>query len=178
MAEWPEGLCNQVSAPERLVSQHDLSSFRNGLHASLDDWLRQRALASEGLSARTYVVCHTGSPARVVGYYAISTAMEQRLALPGAKLRRGMPEQIPLLLIGRLAVDREFQGIGLGGDLLADALRRCVAAAEIAGVRGVITHAIDDDAVRFYEHHGFKRSPLGDRTMLIPIETIRAVFEH
>jgi len=165
----------RVQPPERLSAQHDLSRFRNGKHASLDDWLRDRALASEGLSARTYVVCEAAAPARVVGYYAISTAMEQRVALPSAKLRRGSPEQVPLLLIGRLAVDSAFQGIGLGTELLADALRRCLAASEIAGARGIVAHAIDDDAAHFYQRHGFLRSPLGDRVMLLPIEVARAL---
>lgn len=166
-----------VLAPERLKAGHDVSAFRNGRHPLLDEWLQQRALASEGLSARTYVVCDAEDTARVTGYYAISTAMEQRLGLPNAKLRRGMPEQVPLLLIGRLAVDHRFHGIGLGTNLLADALRRCLAASEIAGARGVVAHAIDDDAARFCEHHAFVRSPLGERVMLLPIETIRSLYE-
>jgi GNAT superfamily N-acetyltransferase len=166
-----------VRPPERLSARHDLSAFENGKHPSLDAWLRDRALASEGLSARTYVICATDAPARVVGYYAISTAMEQRVALPGAKLRRGMPEQVPLLLIGRLAIDRAFQGVGLGSELLSDALRRCLSASEIAGARGVVAHAIDDEAVRFYQRHGFVVSPLGERVMLMPVEAMRALFE-
>lgn len=164
-----------VLPPERLGPHHDLSRFQNGRHESLDAWLRDRAFAGEGLSARTYVVCDAHAPPRVVGYYAISTAMEQRLALPSAKLRRGMPDQIPLLLIGRLAVDQDFQGLGLGSNLLADAIRRCVAAASIAGARGIVAHAIDDDAVRFYERHGFLLAPLGSRVMLLPIEIARAM---
>jgi GNAT superfamily N-acetyltransferase len=168
----------RVRPPERLTAQHDVSSFENGRHPSLDAWLMDRALGSEGLSARTYVVCDAETSNRVVGYYAISTAMEQRLALPTAKLRRGMPEQVPLLLIGRLAVDRHFQGIGLGGELLFNALKRCVATSEIAGVRAISAHAIDDEAVRFYEKHGFKTSPLGERVMLLPIEFARALFER
>jgi GNAT superfamily N-acetyltransferase len=167
----------RVRPPERLNPRHDLAAFDNGRHPSLDAWLRDRALASEGLSARTYVVCATDAPARVVGYYAISTAMEQRVALPSAKLRRGMPEQIPLLLVGRLAIDRAFQGMGLGTELLSDALRRCLSASEIAGARGVVAHAIDDEAIRFYQRHGFVLSPLGERVMLMPIEAIRALFE-
>jgi GNAT superfamily N-acetyltransferase len=167
----------RVRPPERLSAQHDLSAFQNGKHPSLDVWLRERALAGEGLSARTYVICDAHAPARVVGYYAIATAMEQRIALPSARLRRGMPDQVPLLLIGRLAIDRTFQGIGLGTELLADALRRCLAAAEIAGARGIAAHAIDDDAVRFYQRHGFLLSPLGERVMLLPIETARVMFE-
>lgn len=162
-----------VLAPERLGPQHDLSEFRNGQHDSLDAWLRDRALASEGLSARTYVVCASEAPSRVIGYYAISTAMAHRSGLPNAKLRRGMPDEVPLLLIGRLAVDVSHQKRGLGTDLLIDALRRCLSAADTAGARAVITHAIDDDAVTFYERHGFLRCPLGERTMLMPIETAR-----
>lgn len=165
----------RVTPPERLNSDHIVDGFDNGRHPSLDHWLAERALASEGASARTYVVCDADSPSRVVGYYTITTAMEERAALPTAKLRRGMPDKVPLLLIARLAVDAAFQGIGLGADLLADALRRCAAASEIAGVRAVIVHAIDDDAVGFYERHGFIASPLGERVLLMPIEAFPAL---
>jgi len=164
-----------LRAPEPLAAGHDVSRFANGVHSSLDQWLRERARASEGLSARTYVVCPAKEPDRVVGYFSISAAVEERNALPSAKLRRGMPEQVPLLLVGRLAVDAEWRGRGLGSALLIDALRRCLAASEIAGARGVVAHAIDDAAVAFYERHGFVRSPLGERVMLMPIETVRSL---
>ncbi len=163
---------SRVFAPERLVAHHDLSRFRNGKHLSLDVWLRDRSLTSEGLSARTYVVCDVQEPARVVGYSAIATALARRAALPSAKLRKGMPEDVPLLLIARLAIDVAYQGKGIGTDLLIDALRRCLAAAEIVGARAVVAHAIDDDAVRFYQRHGFLLSPLGERTMLMLIELV------
>lgn len=164
-----------LRAPEPLAAKHDVSRFTNGVHPSLDQWLRERARGSEGLSARTYVVCPTSVPDRVIGYFSISTAVEQRDALPSAKLRRGMPEQVPLLLIGRLAVDAEWRGRGVGSALLVDAVRRCLAASEIAGARGVVAHAIDDAAVGFYDRHGFVRSPLGERVMLLPIETVRSL---
>ena len=166
----------RILPPERLRADHDVSGFSNGKHPTLDAWLKERALASEGLSARTYVICRADQPLIVVGYYAISTAMEERQALPNAKLRRGMPLQVPLLLIGRLAVDVSVRGQGLGADLLADAVRRCCAAAEIAGARAIIAHAIDDDAVNFYLHHGFVQSSLGERLMLLPIESARAAL--
>jgi GNAT superfamily N-acetyltransferase len=86
-----------------------------------------------------------------------------------------MPEQVPLLLIGRLAIDAAWRGRGLGSAMLANALMRCLSASEIAGARGVIAHAIDDEAARFYERHGFIRSPLGERVMLMPIETVRSL---
>jgi GNAT superfamily N-acetyltransferase len=164
-----------LRAPEPLAAKHDVARFSNGTHPALDQWLRERALASEGLSARTYVVCPSHEPNRVVGYFSIAAAVEQRNALPSAKLRRGMPEQVPLLLIGRLAVDAAWRGRGVGSALLGDALRRCLAASEIAGARGVIAHAIDEAAIGFYERHGFVRSPLGERVMLMPIETAQAL---
>src|SRR5205807_440000 len=83
-----------LRAPEPLAAMHDVSRLSNGAHPSLDRWLRERARSSEALSARTYVVCPTSEPGRVVGYFSISTAVGQRNALPSAKLRRGMPEQV------------------------------------------------------------------------------------
>lgn len=162
-------------SPEPLGPTHAVDAFDSG-HASLDSWLQERARGSEGLSARTYVAC--AFDGRVAGYYAISTAAAHRVALPSAKLRKGMPEEIPLLLIGRLAVDRAHRRKGLGAALLADALRRCAAAAGIAGARGVIAHAVDDAAVGFYLRHGFQPAPpLGERTVLLPIEVLRASLE-
>jgi GNAT superfamily N-acetyltransferase len=166
----------ELRAPEPLAIRHDVSRFSSGAHSSLDLWLRERAHRIEGLSARTYVVWPAAEPDRVVAFFSISAAMEQRNALPSAKIRRGMPEQVPLLLIGRLAVDADWQGHGLGSALLADALRRCLAASQIAGVRGVVAHAIDETAVAFYERHGFVRSPLGERVMLMPIETVQSII--
>lgn len=166
----------ELRAPVPLNVRHDVSRFTNCVHPSLDAWLRERAHQIEGLSARTYVVCSAAEPDRVVAYFSISAGVEQRSALPSAKIRRGMPEQVPLLLIGRLAVDAQWQGRGLGSALLADALRRCLAASQIAGVRGIVAHAIDEAAAAFYERHGFTRSPLGERVMLMPIETVRSVL--
>jgi len=165
----------RVLAPERLTGTHELSSFDNGKHETLNDWLRTRALASEGLSARTYVACSERSK-RVVAYYAIATAMEERLVLPNAKLRKGMPDQVPLLLIGRLAIDQTYQGRGLGTDMLVDALRRCLSVSEIVGARAIVTHAIDEDAVGFYQKHGFVTSPLGERSLIMSIETVQALL--
>ena len=163
----------EVLAPQQLSTHHDVSAFENGKHPSLDQWLKVRARQSEGLSARTYVVCRSKNPSLVVGYYALSTAMEERLILPKAKLRQGLPSQVPLLLIGRLAVDRVLQGRGLGADLLSDAVRRCCAAADIADARAIIAHAIAEEAAQFYVHHGFLRSGLGELVMILPIETAR-----
>ena len=87
-----------------------------------------------------------------------------------------MPHQVPILLIGRLAVDVSVQGQGLGAALLADALQRCCAASQIVGARAIVAHALDDEAMRFYARYGFLLSSLGERVMLLPIETARAAL--
>jgi GNAT superfamily N-acetyltransferase len=154
-----------VTSPQRLTSQHDLSTFTSG-EAQLDDWLRRRALHNEAQGAsRTYVVCLGG---RVVGYYALAAAGIAHLASPG-RIRRNMPDPIPAIVLGRLAVDRGWQGHGLGKALLRDAVFRVVQAADIAGVRAILVHAISDEAKRFYERHGFVASPVDPMTLMITV---------
>src|SRR5437773_6435213 len=149
-----------VGAPEHLSADHDVSAF-DSIFPELDDWLKRRALQNEASGAsRTYVV---GAGGRVVGYYALATgAVAQREAT--GKVRRHMPEPIPVMVIGRLAVDREHQGKGLGSALSRDALLRTLNAASIAGIRAALLHAISDDARRFYERVGFSASSVDPMT--------------
>lgn len=163
--------------PEPLRHDHVFDLFANGRHPSLDEWLRIRAAASEGRSARTYVATLAAEPLRVVGYHCIAAAKVERAAMPSARLRQGLPDDVPLLLIGRLAVDKTQQGRGLGSALLVDAVRRCVAASVIVGARAVAAHAIDDEAVAFYRKHGFVEAPTA-RFMVLPIETARALVDR
>jgi GNAT superfamily N-acetyltransferase len=165
---------SRYRAPEPLAPSHDCTGFANGRHPTLDDWLMRRARTAEGLSARTYVVTLVEAQS-VVGYHCIVAAAAERAALPSAKMRKDMPDPTPLLLIGRLAVDARHQGHRLGLSLLVDALGRCVAASAIVGARGIIAHAIDDQAIRFYEHFGFSRAPTGDKLMLLPIESAKDI---
>ena len=159
-----------LTAPAPLAPGHDLSRFHSG-KSELDDWLRDRALESEGRSARTYVVC--AADAVVVGYYCISTGSVERGVLPPkVKRARGLPNQIPVAIIGRLARDERYRGKGLGQDLLQDALRRILTAAQIIGVRAVLVHALDEEAAAFWKAHEFIECPIGARTFYLPIETI------
>jgi GNAT superfamily N-acetyltransferase len=160
-----------MAAPLPLSPSHDREHFNCG-NPLLDDWLKRQALASEGRSARTYVVC---SGATVIGYYCLATGAEKRASMP-KKIRHGNPDPVPLVIIGRLAVDSAFQGQGVGPGLLKDALARALAVAEIAGCRAVLVHAVDDRAVAFYAKADFLEFPGGSRTMFLPIETIRAAF--
>jgi GNAT superfamily N-acetyltransferase len=80
-----------------------------------------------------------------------------------------MPDPIPVMVIGRLAVDRSFQGRGLGRAMLRDALLRTIQAANIAGIRAVVVHAISEQARQFYERAGFHASPLDPMTLMVSI---------
>jgi GNAT superfamily N-acetyltransferase len=155
----------KLAAPEHLGVRHDLAAFDSGV-ADLDDWLRRRALANEESGAsRTYVVC---AGDRVVGYYALATGGVAQAAAPG-RVRRNMPDPVPVMIIGRLAVDRAYQGEGVGRGLLRDAVVRTLQAAEIGGIRAILVHAISDDAKHFYERCGFVASPLDPMTLMVTV---------
>jgi GNAT superfamily N-acetyltransferase len=139
----------------------------------LNDWLQQRALKNESRYSRTYVVC---AGKRVAAYYCISAGAVDRAVAPG-KLRRNAPDTIPVSIIGRLAVDRELTGKGLGADLLADALRRIAVASQSIGIGAVLVHAKSEAARRFYLRCAeFIEYPEDSRTLFLPIETVIAAF--
>jgi GNAT superfamily N-acetyltransferase len=155
---------DQVTPPERLSANHDLSGFNSGV-PSLDDWLRRRARQNEVSGAsRTYVVC---AGRRVVGYSLALGAIPHPEA-PG-RIKRNMPDPIPVMVLGRLAVDRAFQGRGIGTGLLQDAVLRTMRVAEIAGIRAIVVHAISEDAKLYYQKYGFVSSPINPLTVMITI---------
>jgi GNAT superfamily N-acetyltransferase len=156
-----------LSPPQKLLSEHDLSEFDSG-EPVLDDWLRGRAVQQEASGASsTYVFCGGNT---VVGYYSLALGAVSREASPGQlRGRRNQPDRFPVIVLSRLAVDQSFQGRGIGTGLLRDAVLRTVQAAEIAGIRGIVVHAISERAKRFYEGYGFIPSPLDPMTVLITV---------
>jgi GNAT superfamily N-acetyltransferase len=156
----------------RLDAGHDRSTFACG-HAVLDDWLRQRAGQFDRRDlARTYVAVRRGE-LKIQGYYAISTHGVRREHLPDEQAK-GLPHiDVPVVLLGRLAVDRTAQGCGLGSLLLMDALRRIELLADQVGIRAVEVDAIDDAARNFYLNFGFM--PLLDDPghLYLPMPAIR-----
>ena len=161
-----------LTAPQKLRADHDLSEFNCG-EPALDDWLRRRALQNEeGGASRTYVVC---IGLRVVAYHSLAVGAVAHAGAPG-RVRRNMPELVPVMIIGRLAVDQEFHGHGLGQGLLRDAVLRTLQAADIAGIRAILVHAISVDAQRFYERHGFVRSPIDPMTLMITVGDLAREF--
>lgn len=154
-----------IGSPEKLSAEHDLSGFDSG-EPALDEWLRRRALPNEASGAsRTYVVC-VGK--KVAGYYTLAAGAVTRTDAPG-RVRRNAPDPVPVMVLGRLAVDRAFQGRSIGAGLLRDAVLRTVQAAEIAGIRAILVHAISETAKRFYERYGFVGSPVDPMTVMMPV---------
>lgn len=167
MSRSEDGMTSTLRPPEPLGATHDLSAFSSGV-TTLDDWLRRRALRNESSGAsRTYVVCQQ-SDSKVVGYYALAAgAVAHSSAPPSAK--RNMPDPLPVMVLGRLAVDQACQGKGLGRALLRDAILRTLQAASIVGIRAILVHAISPEARKFYEHCGFRLSPIDPLTLMITL---------
>lgn len=155
-----------LTAPTLLQEAHDLSRFSCG-NATLDDWLRRRARSNQISGAsRSYVVCEDN---RVVGYYCLSSGALTATDAPGG-LRRNMPDPIPMTVLGRLAIDQNWQGKGVGVALLQDAVLRSRQAAEILGIRGILVHAISEEAKAFYERYGFTSSPQTPLTLVMSLK--------
>jgi predicted GNAT family N-acyltransferase len=141
----------QLRPVELLTDHHSLEDFDCG-NVVLDDWLLRTArVASRAGTAATYVL-RRGS--RVVGYYALAMGAISQVSAQ-SRLRRGMPDPVPVVVLARLALDRSDQGNTLGGNLLVDALRRCVRGGQEFEARAVVVDAIDDRAAAFYRHFGF-----------------------
>lgn len=153
---------------ERLAVDHDISNFYSG-EAMLDTWLRTRAFKNDSTGAtRTFVLCAEGTR-RVIGYYSLSTGSIQREDVTGA-FRRNMPEPIPVIIIARLAVDLVHQHQRFGGKLLREAVLRAILVSKTVGVRGVIVHALTDDAKAFYKRFGFVESPTQSHTLMLSLK--------
>ena len=161
---------DKLRPPEKLNSSHQIADFDSG-NAPLDDWLKRRALKNELEGAsRTYVLC-VGEV--VVAYYCLANGAVAQTAATG-RVRRNMPDPIPVMVIGRLAVDHRWQGQGIGRALLRDAILRTLQAAEIAGIRAILVHAISEDAKQFYENCGFTASPLDPMTLMVKVNDAHA----
>lgn len=152
--------------PVPLTAAHDTSAFSCG-HESLSTWLNKRALTNAVSGAtRTYVVCQ--DPNLVIGYYALSAGSIASESAP-SRLRRNMPDPLPVIVLGRLAVHSDWSGRGLGSGLLRDTVLRSLQAAELIGVRALMCHAIDSEAKAFYLKHGFMESPSDALTLLVSL---------
>ncbi|PCI45381.1 MAG: GNAT family N-acetyltransferase [Moraxellaceae bacterium] len=160
----------KITAPTLLTPEHELHSF-NCQNSTLDDWLIRRALKNQNIGAsRTFLICE--KKPTVIGYYALATGSIERNIATG-NFSRGMPEPIPVIVLGRLAIDTDYQAQRLGAALLKDAMLRTLTIANNVGVRGLLVHAISTQGKQFYLKYGFQESPIEPMTLLISIKNIR-----
>jgi GNAT superfamily N-acetyltransferase len=157
-----------ISAPQPLQSHHRLADF-NCSEPSLDDWLKRRAArgSASGLT-RTYVVCDGDT---VIGYYCLAAAAIGPSDGP-AVITPDRRDPVAVLVLRRLAIDRDHQLAGLGTALLNDAVRRAIGAAEIAGVRALLVHAMSEQARRFYRSRGFIETPIMPMSLVLVLATV------
>ena len=161
-------MSGRLSAPQPLAADHRTEGFSCG-EASLDEWLRRRALVNQTTGAsRTFVV--SDDQGQVLAYYALAAGAVSHQESPGS-IRRNMPEPIPVMVLARLAVDQRLQGRQVGGALLKDALRRAAAVAHNVGVRALLVHALNEHARQFYIHYGFVASPVNPMTLMLALHT-------
>ena len=154
-----------INTPVLLDTTHDLQSFTCG-NASLDQWLKNRAHANQSSGAsRCYVLTNDQN---VIGFYALSSGGVAAAEAPG-RIKRNMPDPVPVMILARFAIDVSWQGKGFGRDLLRDAILRTLRAAEIGGIRALLTHAKDENAAAFYESNGFLPSPIRPLTLFLPL---------
>ncbi len=159
----------RYDGPELLRPQHLLDGFDCG-DAALNGWLLSKAAHNQsGGGSRTWVVALGGE---VVGFYASSAAVVLR-AEATKRAARNLPDPLPALLLGRLAVDVEHQGAGLGAAMLKHFILKSLEVARITGVRLLLVHARDEGAAGFYGRYGFEPSPVDDLTMMLLVKDIR-----
>lgn len=158
-----------VAAPEPLLATHQVAQFDCG-EPSLNSWLIRQALRNEASGAsRTFVACIQRT---VVGYYCLAAGAVVRAEAP-KPMQRNMPDPIPVMVLGRLAVDLSYQGQGLGAALLRDAILRVLQVSETVGVRAILVHALSASAKRFYLSYGFLDSPIDPMTLCLALDTAR-----
>lgn len=161
-----------LTAPQPIHESHETATFDSGVPA-LDEWLKRRARANQASGAsRTYVVCEDK---RVVAYYALAAGAVD-IDAASNRVRRNMPDPVPIAVLGRLAVEGAYQERGLGRALMQDASRRVLQAAEIIGIRAIVIHAISEDAKAFYLALGFEVSPLQPMTLMATLADLKATI--
>lgn len=162
----------RLTRAEPLAEIHELNDFFSGV-SSLDDWLKRRARPNQISGAsRTYVVADRH---RVVGYYALASGAIAAADSVG-RFRRNMPDPIPVVVLGRLAIDRSQQGRGLGRALFRDCALRVVHAADTIGIRGIVVQAISNQAKAFYQALGFDPSSADPMILMVTLADIRKLL--
>jgi len=145
------------------------------IEATLNEWLQKRALKNEGESSRTFVILDSNESKNVIAYFCLSTGSVERSA-SSTKIKRNMPNPIPVCVLGRLAVDKNYQGKGIGSYMLQQSILKTIAVSKQIGVRALLVHVLTRQAKGFYLQYGFHISPTNDMTLMLSIkEAIAAI---
>lgn len=163
-----------LRAPEPLADDHLTDDFASGA-PTLDTWLKRKARANQASGAsRSYVLCRGQ---REVGFYALAAGSVSHDLAP-RKLRQNMPDPVPVIVLGRLAIDLSEQGNGLGRALLRDAVLRITAAAHEVGIAAIMVHALNDRAKAFYLEAGFAETAVEPMTLFLRIKDAKALLNE
>lgn len=157
----------EISAPELISEEHVLNDFDCG-NDTLNTWLKSRALENQNKFSTTRVVC---KDKHIIAYYTLVYGSVNRDEMTRS-FKTNAPERIPVMILGRLAVDLKWQEKRIGKHLLKEALIKTIEASRIAAVRGLLVHAIDDKAKVFYQRYGFLDSKI-ELSLFLPLESIK-----
>ena len=108
---------------------------------------------------------------KVMAYYSLASSAVTTNTAPG-RFRRNMPDPIPVVVLGRLAVDKSLHGKGVGRALVRDAGLRVIQVAETIGIRGMLVHALSDEARDFYLRVGFEPSPMDPMMLMVTLRDL------
>jgi GNAT superfamily N-acetyltransferase len=154
----------------KLEATDSVTSFECG-HPALNQFLQRFALINQKAhSAQTYVCCQDGA---VAGFYSLAVGSVEPAAATGRVIKGLARHPVPVMILARLAVDRNHQGSGLGRALLKDALLRTVQAADLAGIRALFVHAKDDAARDWHLGWGFEPSPTDPYHLFLLIKDLQ-----
>jgi len=161
-----------LSLPLPISGDYDFNEFDCG-ESSLNDWLKNRALKNQASgTSRCFILCNGK---KVIGYYCLSAGAISRESAPKS-LQRNMPDPLPVLLLGRLAIDLNYQNHGLGNALLRDAMLRAAHVSGYAGIVAILVHALSEQAKKYYLSRGFVQSPLQSMTLMMTLATVRQIL--
>jgi len=165
-----------LNRPEPLGAHHQVAAFDCGAPA-LNEFLSRHALGNhQSGTAKTYVATTDSHVA--VGYYSLAASQILYADAP-ARLQKGAPRHpVPAVLLARLAVDRAWQGKGLGAGLLKDAIIRVLTAAEGVGVRALLVHAKDEAAKAFYQRYDFAPLPSYPMHLVLLLKDARRIVSR
>lgn len=160
------------SIPALITAENHVDDFDCGKE-SLNHYLKRFALTNTAAgTARTFVTTLIGEHS-VVAYYSLAAGSVEKAQVP-ERVAKGVPNHpIPVVLLARLAVDRDFQGKGVGKGLLRDALLRSLSAAEVIGIRAILVHAKDEEAANFYASSGFTPSPTNQLHLMLLMKDLK-----